>query len=96
MALSGWASSEQFRLVGLHQQVVDRQALHVLVGALHHLLIPLISRIAQVFIGGLALADLGKGVASEVAAAIEDQTNAADASSPSEVVRRRPRLNAAP
>jgi len=39
------AGAEQFRLVELNQQGVDRQALHALVGALHSLLIPLRARL---------------------------------------------------
>ena len=76
------AGGEQFRLVELNQQGVDRQALHSLVGALHCLLIPLPGRMAEVLHRGVALADLLEGVAGEVAAAIEGEAHAADAADP--------------
>jgi hypothetical protein len=76
------AGAEQFRLVELNQQGVDRQALHVLVGALHCLLIPLPGWVAEVLHGGVALADLLEGMAGEVAAAIEGQAHAAEAADP--------------
>jgi hypothetical protein len=76
------AGGERFRLVELHQQGIDRQALHPLVGALHHLLIPLPARMAEVVRSGIPLADLLKGMAGEVAGAVVGQSHAADAANP--------------
>jgi len=46
---------------------------------LHRLLVPLPGRMAEVIDGGVPLADLLKGMAGEVAGAVEGQANAANA-----------------
>ena len=67
--LGSRAGGQQFRLIELHQQGIDRQALHALVRALQRLFIPLVSRMDQVIAGGLVLADLPQEMAGELATA---------------------------